>query len=302
MKRNSITLTIGLVLIAIFAVLLFTYQVRQTEVALVTTFGRPSRSKTEPGLFFKLPWPIENVQTFDKRVQNFEDKLDETYTQDRITLLIMVYAGWTIKDPAVFRERFGGSIARAESSLEGLIRTAKLGVVGQHRFSQFISTDEKELKFVEIENEILAAIQRDAGGSYGIEVKFLGIKKLELPQSITQPVFDRMKEERQRFVQKLQAEGESERISISSEADRDRDKILADADSEANRIRSQAELEAAPSYAVLEKNPDLAIFLLKLNSLEASLKDRATLVLDARSAPFDLLNASSLNNAASAKK
>ena len=41
MKRNILTLVIGAVLVVIFALLLFIFQVRQSEVAVVTTFGKP---------------------------------------------------------------------------------------------------------------------------------------------------------------------------------------------------------------------------------------------------------------------
>ena len=43
MKRNLFTLVIGAVLVVIFALLLFVFQVRQSEVAVVTTFGKPTR-------------------------------------------------------------------------------------------------------------------------------------------------------------------------------------------------------------------------------------------------------------------
>ena len=78
MKRNFLTVVIGAVLIVIFALLLFVFQVRQSEVAVVTTFGKPVRDLTEPGAYFKWPWPVQKVYKFDQRVQNFEDKFSET--------------------------------------------------------------------------------------------------------------------------------------------------------------------------------------------------------------------------------
>src|SRR3972149_11719558 len=105
MKRNSLTLIVGGLLLLVFLSLLFCFQVRQTDVALVTTFGKPTRDintdpeKPEPGLYFKWPWPIEKVQKFDKRTQNLEGKFEETYTQDKINVLVTVYAGWSIRNP-----------------------------------------------------------------------------------------------------------------------------------------------------------------------------------------------------------
>src|SRR3954464_3584089 len=120
MKRNTLTFTIGILLVLIFGALLFTFQVRQTEVALVTTFGKPTRDintnpdKPEPGLYFKMPWPIQKVQKFDKRIQNFEDNFGETQTRDGKNVLVSVYVGWTITNPKLFRELFNGDVVRAE--------------------------------------------------------------------------------------------------------------------------------------------------------------------------------------------
>jgi len=291
MKRNYLNLITGLILLLVFVALLFCFQVRQTEVALVTTFGKPSRELKEPGLYFKLPWPIQKVQTFDKRIQSFEEKFEETLTKDSYNVIITIYAGWSISNPAVFRERFNGSVARAESELTTLVRSAKNAVVGQHPFAHFISTDEKELKFTEIEGEMLAAIQPLAKANYGIDVLFLGVKQLGLPESITQKVFDRMKEERQRFVQKLQADGEARASDIRSAANRERSDILTKAEAEVTELRGKAEAEAAKSLAVFKENPELAVFLLKVNALEQTLKERSTLILDQRTSPFDLLGA-----------
>lgn len=291
MRKNRLTLVVGVILVFVFILLLFTFQVRQTEVVMVTTFDRPTRPVTEPGLKFKWPYPIQKVYRFDKRTQNFEDDFEETLTGDNYNLLAMVYVGWTVADVELFFRSFPQATPRAaEPALKGLIRSAKNAVVGKHKFADFISTDAKQLKFVEIEKEILDYVQKEAAQKYGIGINFLGIKKLGLPESVTQKVFDRMTAERQREVDRLKAQGEAEAMRIRSAADRDRDKILAGAEREASAIRSEGDAEAAKSFEVFKDHPELAVFLLKLNALEASLKDRSTLILDERTPPFDLLN------------
>jgi membrane protease subunit HflC len=257
----------------------------------VTTFGRPSGGAiTEPGLKFKLPYPIQKVYRFDKRTQNFEDDFEETLTQDNYNLLAMVYVGWTVGDVQSFFRSFPAATPQAaEPALKGLIRSAKNSVIGKHPFADFISTDAKQLKFVEVEQQMLDQIKAEAKQKYGIDVKFLGIKKLGLPESVTQKVFDRMTAERQREVERLKAQGEAEATRIKSAADRDRDKILAEAESKAMAIRGEADAEAAKSFEVFRDHPELATFLLQLNSLEASLKNRSTLIVDERTPPFNLL-------------
>jgi modulator of FtsH protease HflC len=295
MQRNYLTLTIGILLVLIFGAMFCSFQVRQNQIALVTTFGKPTRSinvdsdKPEPGLYFKWPWPIQDKLIFDKRIQNFETKFEESPTKDSYMILSSVYAGWTISDPALFRERFGGSVTRAENDLEGLLRSAKSGIISKHPFSDFISPDEKQLKFEDVEKEILGAIQPQAKANYGMDIKFLGIKRIGLPESITQKVFDRMKEERQRFVAKLQADGDKQASDIRSAAERERRQILGAAESEVIRIKGTADLEVAKHLSVFEQNPELALYLLKLQSMEQTLTNRATLILDQRTPPFDLL-------------
>lgn len=291
MKNNRLTVIVGVILVVIFVLLLFTFQVRQTDVVVVTTFDKPGRFETEPGLKFKWPYPIQKLYRFDKRIQNFEDDFEETLTRDNYNLLASVYVGWTISNPQQYFNNFpAGTPQAAQPALKGLIRTAKNAVVGRHNFSDFISTDAKQLKFVEIENEMLQSLKNDASQKYGIEVKFLGIKKLGLPESVTQKVFDRMTAERQREVERLKAQGEAEALRIKSAADRDRDQILAKAEQQAQIIRGQGDAEAANAFAVFKENPELALFLMQVNALEASMKERTTLILDDRTAPFNLLN------------
>src|SRR3954470_23908466 len=124
MKKTPLTFAIGLLLVVIFLLLLFTYQVRTTDVAVVTTFNRPSVIRTNAGLYGKLPWPVQKVYYLDKRVQNFEDKFTENFTADNNTLLTSVYIGWRITDPQAFFPKFAnGSVVAAQQQLEGLLRS-----------------------------------------------------------------------------------------------------------------------------------------------------------------------------------
>ena len=169
--------------------------------------------------------------------------------------------------------------------------------MGKHPFSHFVSTDKKELKFGEIEQEMLTAIQPSALSNYGIDIKFLGIKQLKLPESVTQKVFDRMIAERQREIDNLRSQGEAQAIGIRSAADLERDRIRATADAEATAIKGQADAAAAKSYAAFEQNPSLAIFIRDLRALEEVTKDRTTLILDERTRPFNLLTRPATNPA-----
>ncbi len=288
MKNSRLNLVIGSLLLIVFLALLFLFQVRQTDVAVVTTFGRATRPITEPGLYLKWPWPIQNVTRLDKRLQSLEGPFEETLTKDLRNLLVEVFVGWRIADPALFYTRFNGSIPSAARSLENILSASKIAAVGRHNFADFVSPDPSAVKFDEIEKEIVTAVDADAR-PLGIEVDFARIKRIGLPESVTEKVFDRMKAERNKEVERLRAEGEAQAARIRSQADVERDKLLAAADAESRRIRGEGEAEAAKWFAVFQQEPVLANFILRLNAIEASLKDRATLIVDPRSPPWDLL-------------
>lgn len=290
MKRNTITVVVGVLLLLIFVLLLFTFQVRQTEVAVVTTFDRPTRFITEPGLNWKWPPPIQKVYLFDQRIHSFEGRFEQTLTMDNYPLLAMVYVGWTIDNPTNFFSSFpSGKAEDAEPALGALIENGKNEVIGRHPFSHFVSTDPNHLKFEEVEKQILDSIGPVAKAKYGIDIRFVGIKKLGLPESVTEKVFARMQAEREREAAALKAQGESRAIEIRSQADLERDKMLATARAKATHIRGEADAEASKAFAVMSQNPRLAIFLERLKALEESLKEKSTLVLDDRTPPYDLL-------------
>src|SRR5437867_11445988 len=106
MKQNKITVVTSGVLLVIFLCMLFTFQVRQTEVAVVTTFGRFSHSVTNAGFQWRLPWPVQKVYWFDNRLQTFESKIDQPITRDQISLLLSVYVVLCITHPHLLRGSF----------------------------------------------------------------------------------------------------------------------------------------------------------------------------------------------------
>ena len=289
-KKNPLTLLIGTLLLLIFVAMLFCFQVRTTEVAVVTTFGKYSRSIPDPGLNFRLPLPIQKVYKFDNRLQNFERKFEQTTTKDAKNLLITVFVGWRVSDPKTYLERFNGDPVRAEQSLENLVRNAKNAVIGSYNFSDLVSPDPSQVKFDAVEGDILKALQGPARDTYGVSIELVGIKQLGLPESITGKVFERMRAERNRLVQQFNGEGEAKALEIRSEANRKRDELLAQADADSLRIRGEAEAAASKDYITLEQRPDLAVFLMQIEALKTALKDRATLILDEKVPPLNLLS------------
>jgi membrane protease subunit HflC len=289
-KKNLLTLLIAAVLVVIFALLLFTFQVRQSEVVVVSTFGKPVNTITNAGLYVKYPWPMQSLNRFDQRIQNFEDKFSENYTTNGEIVLTSVYVGWRISDAKEFFPKFpGGSAVEAQKQLENMLRSAKTAAIGRHTLTDLVNSDPAQNKFNEIENEILTSVQGElAAHNYGISLEFLGIKKLGLPESVTQNVFDRMKSERTKFITEAQFKGEAEANKIKSAAERQAADVIANAQAAATRIKGEGEAEAAKTLGVFQQNPELAKFLAGLETLKSSMNSKTTLIFDERQSPFDL--------------
>jgi membrane protease subunit HflC len=290
MKKNAITIIIAAILLVIFVLLLFTFQVRQSEVVVVSRFLEPKRTINEPGLYLKWPWPIDSINRFDQRVQTFEDKFSETYLADNSIMLASVYVGWRISDAKAFFPKFpGGSAVDAQRQLETMLRSAKLESMGRHNLADFVNSDPSKLKFDEIEKEIQDSVQAQlAKNNYGITIEFLGIKRIGLPESVTQSVFDRMKAERTKYITDAQSQGEAQAAKIKSAAERKAADLVADATADATRIQGEGEAEAAKMLGVFQQNPQLAVFNLQLEALKNSMNQKSTLIFDERWSPFSI--------------
>ena len=122
MKRGILSIAVALVLVSVLGIFLVAFQVRETEHAIVYTFDREARTIKEPGLYWKLPYPIQTVQKFDTRMHvtrvatSREPALkhDQTSTRDQMSIVLSVATGWSIDDPGTFRSR-DLSVATAET-------------------------------------------------------------------------------------------------------------------------------------------------------------------------------------------
>ena len=283
------TMLLGVAVAAVLLTAVFTFQLNETESAVVTTFGRPAQV-TEPGLHFRWPFPFQKISRFDHRVRCYEGssgKLEETMTGDGHNLLVGIYVNYRIGDVVKFFVTFE-DVTRAEDQLNSLMRGAKNSAFGLYRFNQIVNTDPREMRLGEIQDKIKADLIRQTR-DYGIEILSVGINTINVPKTVSEKVFSRMIAERKRVADKFIAEGESEASKIRISADSAKVVKLADAEAQAKEIRARGDAEAAKYYAVFKQNPDLAEFLRKLDSLREIMKGRTTLVVDTNTAPFDLL-------------
>jgi membrane protease subunit HflC len=286
---KNVSIPVFLLLLFIVLVLVSaTFQVRETESALVTTFGKATRTFTEPGLRFKWPPPIEWVHKFDSRLRVLEAELGETTTKGAVPVIVNTFVIWRIAEPNVFFNAVGG-VSEAETKLTSQILDTQNKVIGRHFFSEFVNSDPSKIKFDEIEGEMQAELSVAVKDVYGIEIKAVGIKQLKINEDVSKDVFERMRKERERRTEATIAEGAAAARKIMTDADSMQTELLAAADARAKAIRAQGDAEAAQYYKMLEEDPQLAMFLRDIDALKKILEKRSTLVIGTDSEPFKVL-------------
>lgn len=283
MKKHvgMISLAGILVIVLLISTVAFTVD-ESRDIVIIKTFGQITktyRGKSDAGLHFKWPWPIQEQVRYDSRTFIFEDTTDEVKTYDNQNVLVTMFGIWRIKDA----ERFNRAVGTAdggEKQVRTLLRTAKSNVFNRHSVSNLVNTNPGELKLEVIEDAILEQVAPEALAEYGIEVVMVGIKSLQLPESATRDVIAGMKAEREKFIQDVESRGEADAKAITEKAKSAREQILAFTKIEAAKIRSEGNLAVAAQYVKFRENPGLSMFLRWLDSLEIILKDRSEFVID----------------------
>lgn len=291
MKNLAIALFVALIVISL-GLYLVSFQVRETESCLVTTFGKATAEDeiTEPGLKFKWPFPIQQVHKFDSRMRIFETESEETRTAGGEPIIVSTYVVWKIARPLEFFNAIK-TVTKAENELlRSRVRNVQNNAIGRHYFSEFVNSDQSKIKFKEIQDEMFDDLQKAvADAKFGVDIKTVGIKQVKVSKDVSTAVFGRMKAERTRRAKRIESEGNGEAIRIKTEANSKSTELLAAAEARAKRIRGKGDAEAARHMEKLEDNVELAMLLRNLESIQTSLKSRSTLVIPTDAPPFDLL-------------
>ena len=284
------TIFLGSIVAVIFLTVIFSFQLKSTDYAVISTLGHVKPVK-DAGWHFRLPYPIEKIYYFDNRQRCFEGnvgKIEETLTADKHNIVVGIYVNYKITDPVqLFKQE--RTIIRAENNLNSIMRSSKNEIVGKYNFSDFINTDKTKNKLEDIEDEIKKSLEVIALKDYGLTIVSVGIKSLGIPEKVTDEVIKRMKNERTVAADAFRNEGIQLAQEIRDNADKEKQNKIAIAKAKAKIIRAEGDAQAAVFYSVFKQEPELAIFLKKLDSLKAIVESNTTLVIDTNTAPFDLL-------------
>lgn len=252
------------------------YTVDAREVAVVTLFGRPVRNLAEPGLYVRAPWPLHQVTRYDRRARLLDVDPTEVLTKDKKNLVVETFVVWRVADAERFLATVGTPEA-AETQLSDLVVSRVAASFGERDFSLLMSTDTAQALIPPSLPTDVAGVAQER---LGIDVLDVRLRHVGLPVQNEQSIYDRMRAERLRIANAYRSEGEEQAATIRAQADRKAAELLAQADRDAAEVRAQAEEAAARTYAeTAALDPELYVFLRRLEAAETVLDDDATLIL-----------------------
>ncbi len=231
-----------LLVLALIVIALITFVVDETKQAVVIQMGKPVRTIFKSGLHMKIPWPIQTIQTFEKRILDYDSAPTEILTKDKKNLVLDNYAKWRIVDPLKFFVTVhdeNGAQARLDDIIYSELRVA----LGLHDLEEIVTSRRGELM------AMVTASSGDKALEYGIEIVDVRIKRADLPEQNERSVYERMRAERKRIANRYRSEGEEEAIKIRAVTDSLKVVIMADAYRQSQIIKGHAEAKAIEIYA-----------------------------------------------------
>lgn len=247
------------------------------EYKLILQFGKVVKVIDEPGLSFKIPF----IQT-TMSIPNYEMVYDlvpsEVNTRDKKVMVTDSFALWSVTDPLEYLSRLGANKANAESRISVVVYNAVKNVISSTDQSDVISGRDGKLA------QMITDKIGDSLDSYGITVKKVETKMLDLPDSNKESVYQRMISERQNIAAGYIADGQYESTVIKNSTDREVSVLISEAKAKAEKIRAEGEAEYMRILSEAyndEGKAEYYNYLRSLDALKASLKgSNKTIILN----------------------
>ena len=265
--RFNLLAAIALTVLVVVAMSMFA--VDQRQHALVFQLGEVKRVITEPGLNFKIPM-IQNVRFFDNRILTLDNNEPERFiTSEKKNVLVDSYVKWRIVDPKLYYISVGGDEARAKTRLNQTVNAGLREEFGKRTVHDVISGEREQI----MED---MRVKADADSrKIGVQIVDVRLKRVELPNEVSDAVYRRMEAERKRVANELRSEGAAEAEKIRADADRQREVIIADAYRDAQKIKGEGDAQATAIYGqAFNQNPDFYAFYRSLEAYRGSFRNK----------------------------
>jgi len=301
--KKFITAVVGLLLLAVFLSLMFTFTVRRTEIVLVSSAMGDSQiliGSDDAGFKWRWPWPFQQVHKLDGRVHILESNQAQVAGAGGGEVMASVYVGWKVNEEKAeeFRKSYesAGSVekmmAKAEGDLRNAVDASRSEVFGRVNVKTLLapeSEEEGKAVFSKLESEIQGKLENDLK-NYGIEVRFVGIKRIALSPTLANSLIEGMVQSKRSRVDAIMRETEARQQAIRDEAMNQFEAAIQEAERNATRIRQEARNKATDMYEEMEKkHPKLAIFLKTIHGLDVLSENQSVIILTDKSPIVSLL-------------
>ncbi len=278
---NSIK-SFGFVILIIVLILGYSsmYTVTQGEQALVLRLGKivdnPATGKPyvmNPGLHFKMPF-LNQVRYFDVRLQTLTVQSSRILTAEQKYVLVDYYVKWRVKNLTTFYTRTVGDYQRADSLLQAQLNDALRAAFGKRTITEVISEDRTAVM------DQLQQQTNETAENLGIEVVDVRLKTIDLPQEVSQSVFERMSAKREQVAAEHRAAGRASAEAIRATADAQATVKVATARTKAAHIRAVGQAKAANIYAeAYKKNASFYAFYRSLEAYRQAFNKKSDILV-----------------------
>ena len=285
MNQNRFVILLVVVLGVIALLWSSIFVVNAREQAIIVRFGRIYDVKTEPGLYFKLPFAFMDAD----RVQYVED-LALRFDLDDIRVQVSggkfyevdAFVVYRISDPRRFRETVSGDRDSAESRLRTRLDASLRRVYGLRGFEAALSDARASMM-----GEVRDDLKPDAE-SLGLSIVDVRIRRTDLTQEVSQQTYDRMKAERLAEAELIRARGKEQGQRRRAIADRQVVELVAEAQRDAEILRGDGDAERNRLFGdAFKADPGFFEFYRSMNAYAASMASPdTTLVLSPNSQFF----------------
>ncbi len=280
MNKSIGTLAV-ILLVALVILSSSTYTVDQRQNALVFQLGEVVSVKTKPGLYFKLPM-VQNIRYFDTRILTLDAGDPERFiTSEKKNVLVDSFIKWRVIDARQYYVSVGGDEKRAEIRLNQTVNDGLRAEFGRRTINEVVSGRREEIM-----KTIRAKADQDAR-KIGVQVVDVRIKRVDLPETVSENVYRRMEAERKQVANELRSTGAAEAEKIRADADKQKDVIVAEAYRDAQSVKGQGDAKASALYAAAYgKNAEFYAFYRSMQAYRESFKSKNDVMVLDPSADF----------------
>jgi membrane protease subunit HflC len=271
-KFNALLVVLALIGVGVS---MSVFTVNEREHALKFRFGEIMRDDYEPGLHLKIP-VVNNIVKLSNQVLTRYNPPEEFLTAELKNLRVDFFIKWRIVEPGEFYRSTRGDERVAAMRLVEIVKDGLRGEFARRTVQEVVSLERAEMM------DAMLARATQAASTLGIEIIDIRVKRIDLPDEVSDSVFNRMRQERARVAADWRARGAEISEQIRADADRQRVIILAEARRDSDRIRGDGDARATEIYAAaFSRNPEFYAFYRSMEAYRAAIgREQDILVLE----------------------